>query len=338
MLNIQHNYSLRNNNTFGVNIACSYYTAPSTVTELEYALRYASERNWKYYIIGEGSNLLFTSNFNGLIIHPQMKGIEKVDDSESEILLRVGAGENWDDFVDYCVNNQWFGTENLSLIPGSVGAAPVQNIGAYGVEAKDIIEYVEVFDINKMEPYILSNSACEFNYRDSLFKRGKSCRYIVTHVIFSLEKNGILKLEYGNVSEVFNQAKNKNLAALRRAIISIRESKLPNPRDFCNAGSFFKNPLIQKAQFEQLLKEYKQIPAFPASNDKVKVPAAWLIENAGWKGIRDGHVGSWPKQPLVIVNYKNASGKEIFNFAEKIKNDVSEKFGITLEREVTLIG
>ena len=337
MLKIHTNYSLKNNTTFGVDIACSWFSEPENITELKYIIKYAKERSWKSIVIGEGSNLLFTNHYEGLIIHPLIKGIEIVDESDSEILLRVGAGENWDEFVKFCVQNDWFGAENLSMIPGSVGAAAVQNIGAYGVEAKDIIEYVEVVDKKEMKIAVLSNSACEFAYRDSIFKHVRIGRYIITHTVFKLSKNKNLTLNYGNVKEEFLKSPEQNLISLRNTIISIRESKLPDPELYGNAGSYFKNPVIKEEKYQLLKTTNKSIPSYPASPGKVKIPAAWLIDNAGWKGIREEDVGTWPKQALVIVNYGKATGKEIFAFSESIRKSVEEKFGIDLEREVTVI-
>jgi UDP-N-acetylmuramate dehydrogenase len=337
MLKIHDNFSLKDNTTFGVDIAAAYYTEPSTAEELVYAVNHARERNWKYYITGEGSNLLFTEDYGGLIIHPLIKGVSVVDTSDSEVLVKAGAGENWDRFVAHCVGQQWYGSENLSLIPGSVGAAPVQNIGAYGVEAKDIIAWVEVINTRNMQQEVLSNTACEFGYRDSIFKHADPEKYIVTGVVFSMKKNAALMLDYGNVKELFSQCKTQDLQNLRETIIDIRSSKLPDPEKTGNAGSFFKNPVISADDFEKLRSGYAQIPNYPAGKGRVKIPAAWLIETAGWKGKREGDVGTWSQQPLVIVNYGNATGQQIFDFSERIRMSILEKFGIGLDREVTVI-
>jgi UDP-N-acetylmuramate dehydrogenase len=337
MLKIHDNHSLKDNTTFGVDIAAAWYTEPETAEALVSAITHARERNWKYYITGEGSNLLFTGDFEGLIVHPMLKGITVVDDSVSEVLVKAGAGENWDRFVAHCVEQQWYGAENLSLIPGSVGAAPVQNIGAYGVEARDIIAYVEVLNTSNMQLEVFSNTACEFGYRDSIFKHGEPGKYIVTGVVFSLKKNATLVLEYGNVKEIFMQRTQQDLHNLRETIIGIRNSKLPDPGETGNAGSFFKNPVIAADEFEILQSRYAAVPNYPTGTGRVKIPAAWLIETAGWKGKREGDVGTWPKQPLVIVNYGNATGQQIFDFSEKIRLHVREKFAINLEREVTII-
>jgi UDP-N-acetylmuramate dehydrogenase len=338
MLKIHNNYSLKNNTTFGVDIACDYFAEPQSQEDLEYIISHAKKHDWETCVIGEGSNLLFIKNYEGLIIHPLLMGIEKVDESDSEVLVSVGSGENWDSFVAFCVDNNWFGAENLSLIPGSVGASAVQNIGAYGAEAKDIIEYVEYFDRDEMITKIFANLECEFAYRDSIFKHGRKDQYIITKVVFRLRKNGELKLNYGNVREEFLKSPNQDLRALRSTIVSIRESKLPDPKAHGNAGSYFKNPVISQEKFEKLQKIYSSAPNYPAGSSKVKIPAAWLIEQAEWKGVKDKNVGSWPLQPLVIVNYGKATGKEIYDFSEQIRLSIKEKFDIDLEREVTIIG
>lgn len=337
MIKIHQNYSLKLNNTFGVDIVSPLFCEPANLKQLELAVRYAEDRSLDRYIIGEGSNLLFTGPFDGLLIRPLFQGIELVDSSSSELLIRAGAGVNWDSFVAYCVQQQWYGTENLSLIPGSVGAVPVQNIGAYGVEAKDIIELVEVFDSSTMRPEVFSNTACKFGYRDSIFKHVKPGMYIVTAVVFRLARKAELVLDYGNVRDTFLQEPVQSLQTLRETIISIRQSKLPDPGKTGNAGSFFKNPVITQEQFQEISKKFGNVPGFPAEANKMKVPAAWLIEKAGWKGLRQGDTGTWPHQPLVIVNYGTATGKDILEFSEKIRKSVLEEFKIDLEREVTVI-
>ncbi len=337
MLQVHENYSLKENTTFGVDIAAAWYAEPTSAEALLFAIEHARKKGWKYYITGEGSNLLFTDDYKGLIIHPLIKGVSVVDESASEILVKAGAGENWDQFVANCVAQNWYGAENLSLIPGSVGAAPVQNIGAYGIEAKDIITYVEVVNTRNMQQEVLSNAACEFGYRDSIFKHGIPGKYLVTGVLFGLRKNASLMLDYGNVKDVFMQRETQDLKNLRETIIGIRSSKLPDPSETGNAGSFFKNPVVAAGTLEALKSHYTKIPNYPVGAGRVKIPAAWLIETAGWKGMREGDVGTWPKQPLVIVNYGNATGRQIFDFSEKIHMSILEKFGIRLEREVTVI-
>ena len=337
MLKIHQDYSLSGRNSFGVREKTNFFAEPKNHEELVFLFNYIKRHSLNWMILGEGSNMLFTHPFEGIIIHPIMPGIEKADESASEVLVKAGAGENWDHFVDHCVENNWFGAENLSLIPGSVGAAPVQNIGAYGVEAKDLVEYVEVFDTQNLKAEVLSNAACEFGYRDSIFKHGNSSRYVVTSVLFRLQKEPNFTLEYGNVKQEFLKHAEQNQRNLRNTIISIRREKLPDPQQTGNAGSFFKNPVISLKKYYDLQQEYPSLPMYAAGENMAKVPAAWLIENAGWKGIREGEVGTWPSQPLVLVNYGGASGNEIFLFSEKIRNAVEEKFGILLEREVTVV-
>ena len=337
MRKVHTSYSLHSHNTFRIESSAAYFSEPADISELKAIVEYSVQRDLKVLIIGEGSNLLFRNDFEGLVIHPLMKGIQKIDESQSELLVQVGAGENWDDFVSFCVENEWYGPENLSLIPGSVGSAPVQNIGAYGREAKDLIEYVEVLDLTTNEITILSNQACEFGYRDSIFKHGTPNRYIVTHVVFKLKRQADLLLNYGNVKEEFEKKEAQNLSSLRDTIIEIRQQKLPDPEEFGNAGSFFKNPVISESQFEKISSEFENIPHYPLSNSAVKIPAAWLIDQCGWKGRKEGEVGSWPYQPLVIVNYGKATGEEIYLFSEKIAASVAEKFNINLEREVRVI-
>lgn len=336
MIHVASQYDLSRNNTFGIPARAAAYGSPSNNEELGFLLNYASDRSMEPLIIGEGSNLLFRNDYDGLVIQPCMRGIELKDQSDSEVLVRAGAGENWDDFVEHCVAKDWWGAENLSLIPGTVGSAPVQNIGAYGVEVQSLVEHVEVFDRADGSIKYLSNSDCDFDYRSSIFKHAGKQRFIVTHVLFRLKKKGTFILNYGNVREEFGKAEKQTLEALRQTIIRIRMSKLPDVTEFGNAGSFFKNPVIPEAAYIMLKEKYVEVPSYPAPRG-VKIPAAWLIDRCGLKGIREGRVGTWPGQPLVIVNYGGATGKEIFGFSEMIRGRVLETFGIDLEREVRVI-
>lgn len=338
MRKVHTNYSLLPHNTFHVESTAGFFSEPSDIKELIELLEYSDHRALQLLVIGEGSNLLFRNNFTGLVIHPQMKGIRMLDEASSELLVRVGAGENWDNFVSVCVENGWYGPENLSLIPGSVGSVPVQNIGAYGREVKDLIEYVDILDTKTGVQEQISNGNCEFGYRDSIFKHGEPGRFIITHVVFRLYKTAELLLNYGSVKEIFDKKSEKNIHTLRDTIIEIRQSKLPDHMSYGNGGSFFKNPMVNRSKFEALFEAFPEIPSYPAEANRVKVPAAWLIDQCGWKGHREGDVGCWPNQALVIVNYGNASGEEIFQFSEKIQTSVMGKFGIELEREITVIG
>ena len=337
MPTILPSFQLFDHNTFHVRALTDYYTEPASVEELTNALSYAAERELEILILGEGSNLLFVNHYPGLIIHPTIKGMECVHESGSEVLVSAGGGENWDRFVAFCVERGWYGPENLSLIPGSVGAAPVQNIGAYGREVGELVDAVEVMDRESGKTLLLSPGECAFGYRDSIFKHAEETRYIVTRVLFKLLKKGSLLLDYGRVRSVFEQQSEQTLASLRQTIIEIRQSKLPEYEENGNAGSFFKNPVISEARFRNLQEDFPEVPGYQVDGKKRKIPAAWLIEQCGWKGFREGDVGTWPHQPLVIVNYGQATGKEIFIFSEKIRSSVFEKFGISLEREVTVI-
>jgi len=337
MNDLKRNKSLQKLNTFGLDVHATWYceiSSPESLIEL----RKQSEINGlPQLLLGEGSNILFTDDFQGLVIHPSMKGIHMVEDEGEQVLIRVGAAENWDQWVKYATEQGWYGLENLSLIPGSVGSAPVQNIGAYGVELKDRFAWLEAWDLDKQKEVKLDQKECKFSYRNSLFKSDAKNRYIITHVCFRLNRTPQLVLDYGQVRSAFKEAKGSSPADLRNLIIHIRKSKLPDPMRFGNGGSFFKNPVVDRAIYNCLRVEYPQVPSFPDRENQVKIPAAWLIEKAGWKNRRMGNVGTWPTQPLVIVNYGGASGKEIYDFSEQIKEEVDRKFGIGLEREVQVI-
>lgn len=287
--------------------------------------------------MGEGSNILFTKDFEGLILKPGMKGIELLEEGESEVLVKVGAGENWDNWVEHATQKGWFGLENLSLIPGSVGSSPVQNIGAYGVELKDAFEWLEAWDLEQEKLVNIDHKACQFGYRSSIFKHEARGRYIITSVCFRLSKTPSMKLDYGHLDKAFKAAGGNSPADLRQVVIDVRREKLPDHEEIGNAGSFFKNPVIDRTIFLCLRVEHKDIPHYTEPENAVKIPAAWLIEKSGWKGKRIGNVGTWPTQPLVIVNHGGATGTEIYDFSQQIVDAVQEKFAITLEREVKAV-
>ena len=287
--------------------------------------------------MGEGSNILFTKDFEGLILKPGMKGIELLEESDSEVLVKVGAGEHWDGWVEYATQKGWFGLENLSLIPGSVGSAPVQNIGAYGVELKDYFEWLEAWDLEKKTLVIIDQDACKFGYRSSIFKHETRGRHIITAVCFRLSKTPSLKLDYGHLDKAFKAAGGNSPSDLRQVVIAVRRQKLPDHEEIGNAGSFFKNPVVDRTIFLCLRVEHKDIPHYREPENAVKIPAAWLIEKTGWKGKRIGNVGTWPTQPLVIVNYGGATGTEIYDFSQQIVEEVEKNFAITLEREVNIL-
>ena len=289
--------------------------------------------------IGAGSNLLFLDNFDGVILHSAIKGISLTDETDDTVRLRVGAAEAWDDVVSFAVSHGWGGIENLSHIPGETGAAAVQNIGAYGTEIADVIETVETYRQSTCERHILPRADCRYSYRNSLFKESAGNPYIVTHVNLRLRKHPVPHIDYGALRETLDSAReaSPSVQAIRNAVISIRRSKLPDPGETGNAGSFFMNPAIPQAQFNTLKARYPDIPSYPSNEGMVKVPAGWLIERCGLKGKRHGEVGTCQKQSLVIVNYGNATGHEIALFAESIRQAVDERFGILLMPEVRYV-
>ena len=337
MIDLNKQYSLQKQNTFGLEIKAAWFCRLKSLESLNGILEREEIRELPRLVIGEGSNILFTDDFEGVVINPAMKGIEVLEDDGEQLLVRVGASENWDQWVRHATEKGWYGLENLSLIPGSVGSAPVQNIGAYGVELKESFAWLEAWDLQNNEVVKLDKHACKFGYRSSLFKQEGRGRYIITHVTFRLNRTPSLVLDYGNVRTAFAEAKGKSPGDLRNIIIYIRNSKLPDPKHFGNGGSFFKNPMVGRAIYNCIRVEHPNIPYYPDEENRVKIPAAWLIEKAGWKDHRVGNVGTWPTQPLVIVNYGGATGREIFDFSEQILEDVDQKFGVRLEREIQVI-
>ena len=338
MIRFSENYSLKQHNTFGIEAHAKYFFEFTDVEDLSVFLNSNNSiKEEKILIIGEGSNILFLNDFDGLVIRPNLPGIRIVKEDRQNIWLEVGAGEIWDEFVQYTVDYQLGGVENLSLIPGSVGAAPVQNIGAYGQEVGNIVEKVKGFDLNKNIPVEFSAEQCEFAYRNSIFKIKLKNSFIITSVVFRLEKFPEFILNYGQVEEKAGEKGEISLSTIRKAIIEIRQSKLPDVKVLGNAGSFFKNPEVDTEIADKLKSDFENIPVYPAKNGKSKLAAGWLIEKAGWKGAREGDVGVHEKQALVMVNYGFSTGQEIYNFSEKIKQSVLEKFGVELEREVNCI-
>ena len=333
----KENYSLRLLNTFGLDINARNFFKAVTEEELLLFIKESELDNEIFLILGEGSNILFTGDFNGLVIHPALKGIGITDENDQGVQVKVNSGENWDEFVKYTVERGWGGLENLSYIPGSVGACPVQNIGAYGVEVKDRIVHLEGIDIAEKSKKIITKEECKFSYRSSIFKQELKNRFIITSVIFRLDKKPRFELGYGIVKQEFLNKKDQNLTTLRQTIIDIRKSKLPDPKKYGNAGSFFKNPVISSELYEDLHHKFKDLPSYPAGDRTFKIPAAWLIEKAGFKGFREGNAGNYPTHSLVIVNYGGASGREILEFSLKIQASVWNMFGIELQREVNVV-
>jgi UDP-N-acetylmuramate dehydrogenase len=338
MIRFSENYSLQKHNTFGIEAGAKYFFEFTDVEDLSVFLgSNKSITGEKVLVLGEGSNILFLNDFDGLVIHPNIPGIHVVKEDRQNLWIEAGAGEVWDELVQYTVDYQLGGIENLSLIPGSVGAAPVQNIGAYGQEVGNVIEKVNAFDLENNMPLEFSAEECEFAYRNSIFKRKFKNKLVITSVVFRLEKFPEFVLSYGQVEEKVKEKGEVNLQNVRKAVIDIRQSKLPDVSELGNAGSFFKNPEVDREIAQQLKEQFETIPVYPTSESKVKLAAGWLIEKAGWKGVREGNVGVNEKQALVLVNYGNSTGRQIFNFSEKIKQSVFKKFGVELEREVNCI-
>ncbi|RHA77215.1 UDP-N-acetylmuramate dehydrogenase [Phocaeicola coprophilus] len=334
-----YNCSLLPYNTFGMDVKASRFVEYASVEELRGLWNAEREAVAHALHIGGGSNLLFASDYEGLILHSAIKGYTVVKETEEEVEVRVGAGEVWDDFVAYTVANGWYGAENLSLIPGEVGASAVQNIGAYGVEAKDLIVSVDTFGLETGEERRFMREECRYAYRESVFKQKLKGKYAVTFVTYRLKKHPVFHLEYGNIrAELEKQGCQVDLENVRRIIIAIRQAKLPDPKVLGNAGSFFMNPVVPKMQFEALLAQYPDMPHYPVDDAHVKIPAGWMIDRCGWKGKRVGHAGVHEKQALVLVNCGGATGKEVMHLAEEIVASVRERFGVTIRPEVNYIG
>lgn len=336
-MKILKNHSLRPYNTFGVEARAAHFAevfdAKSLVEVLEAKIA-------PLFVLGGGSNILLTRNLPGIVIHNAIRGIEVEQETDEQVVVAAGGGTNWHDLVDWSLQQGLGGIENLSLIPGTVGAAPIQNIGAYGAELKDVFEKLEAYSIEDGGRVLFDAKACQFGYRDSFFKREGRGRFFITRVWLRLSKHPRLNLGYGNVQETLREMGivTPSVCDVSKAIIRIRQSKLPNPAQLGNAGSFFKNPTIDQAHFQLLKKSWPDLPGYPQDEGAtlVKVPAGWLIEKAGWKGRRIGDAGCHHQQALVLVNYGKATGQDILHLASLIKEDVENKFGIRLEEEVNI--
>jgi UDP-N-acetylmuramate dehydrogenase len=375
-MHLDQKVSLKALNTFGMEVEARYFVEAKTHSEVLTLLNYRHMIHMPILFLGGGSNVLLTRDFSGIVIRINSKGIAIKSQDEHHVYVTAEAGENWDEFVRYCVNNRWGGLENLSLIPGTVGAAPIQNIGAYGVEVKDTIDSVQIIEIDSGKQKRLTNTDCMFGYRDSIFKRALRGKVIILNVTFRLHKvTGLqsdrvtvlpghgkggykLMLDYGNIREELMemQVTAPTITDVRDAVCNIRRRKLPDPAEIGNAGSFFKNPVVSEEILVSLQKDFPGIPFYPvlvdyyhkqAAHDisgdsiiteQVKIPAAWLIEQCGWKGFRSGDAGVHPNQPLVLVNYGTATGTQILGLAHQILDSVEKKFGIRLEMEVNVIG
>lgn len=329
---IQRDVSLQPYNAMAVPAMASHLLAVETLEQLDFALTYAKQHALRPLVLGEGSNTLFTQHYQGLIILNRLKGIELVEETNSSVLVKVNAGENWHEWVLYCLENGWHGLENLALIPGMVGAAPMQNIGAYGVELKDCLSSVELVMIEDGARFSLSNQECEFSYRDSLFKREMAGRAIVTAVTFRLNTHFVANLGYPALQNLFKGSSTVNAKKVVETVCLIRKSKLPLPADLPNLGSFFKNPIVSLAEFEKLHQKHPDLVWFQQEG-AIKLAAGWLIEQAGWKDMKSSSLRVHADQALVIVNPEKVSGRDVLSFAAEIQTDISNKYGVTLEIE-----
>jgi len=337
-MKIQENISLKEFNTFGFDKNAKFFIEAHTNEEVLQALAFAESEHLPIFILGGGSNILLTQDIHAVVIKINIKGLKIVSESEEVVVVKVGAGESWHEFVLKAIENEWAGVENLSLIPGTVGASPMQNIGAYGVEIKEVFHSLEAINRKTKEISTFDHQQCQFGYRESIFKNIAKDRYIITHVNFRLNKTPNYNTSYGAIAQTLKDLNiiDLSLKAVSDAVIHIRQSKLPDPKIIGNAGSFFKNPTIPQAQYTDLKSKHPGIPGYQ-NEDGIKVPAAWLIEQAGWKGKRFGQIGVHEFQPLVLVNYGLGDGKELVDLSKKIQEDVYQKFGIELHPEVNFI-
>jgi len=338
MLQVQENISLKPYNSFGIDVKASYFAELFSEADLVRLFKNEIVKSQKLLVIGGGSNVLFTQDYKGLVVKISIKGI-KSEMIEGKVLVTAGAGEVWNDFVNYCVGHHFAGVENLSLIPGTVGASPIQNIGAYGVELKDVFESCSAFEIKTGKIKTFTYDDCHFGYRESIFKGELKGQYIITSVTFRLSAEAKINTSYGAIeTELLNRGiENPNIADVSAAVSHIRVSKLPDPSTIGNAGSFFKNPVIEKYEFADIVAKHPDVVHYPTADDKIKLAAGWLIEQCGWKGKVVGQTGTWKNQALVLVNHGHATGTEVYNFSEQIIDSVKSTFGVTLEREVNIL-
>lgn len=341
MIVIAHDFSLKDYNTFGISVFAKAYTAATTLRQLQEALSYYSATN--VFLLGGGSNMLLTTDIKRPVIHVLLKGITVVKEQEATVFLKVMAGENWHELVLYCVTNNLGGLENMSLIPGNVGTAPIQNIGAYGVELKDVFESCEVMHLKTQEIKTMSLIDCGFGYRESVFKNELRDQYVITSVTFKLTDvskatSYKLKTDYGDIkAELARIGGSPSIKNVSQAVINIRQSKLPDPAVLGNSGSFFKNPIVAKSVYENLITTYPDMPHYPINDQQVKVPAGWLIDQCGLQGYRIGDAAVHDKQALVLVNHGNATGKQLLDLATYVQQAVLNKYGIAIATEVNII-
>lgn len=343
-MQIEPDYSLTTLNTMRLKSAADFFIALTSLEQIPQIVDFIQQKQCKFLCLGGGSNLLLPEHYHGLVIHNQLLGIDCISDNlhcddtecpQQSVLIQVMAGENWDHFVAYCLKNNWFGLENLSLIPGTVGATPIQNIGAYGVEVKDFIEYVEVYDIKTKTIIKINNQECNFSYRNSRFKTEQN--FIVTAVVFKLLKAPKLNMSYGDIAKNLKEIKNPSALDLRECVINIRQSKLPDPGIIANVGSFFHNPILLNSEIEKLRLSYPKLPVYTVDSTHSKVSAGWLIDNLGLKGYRLGNVGVYDKQALVLVNHADATKTEILAFAKLIQDTILANYGIKLNIEPIIV-
>ena len=338
-MQIKSNISLKSLNTFGIEAKARYFTEIQSIDNIFSLLQSTEYNNNTHLILGGGSNLLLTQDVNALVIKNNLKGISIIKETDDNVWVKCSAGEVWHEFVLWCIAHNFGGLENLSLIPGCTGASPMQNIGAYGVEIKDTFYELEAIDLTSGNKHVFSKSDCEFGYRESIFKHRLKNKFIITSVTFQLSKKPAFHIEYGAIKQELDRMdiSELNIKAISQAIINIRTSKLPNPKEIGNAGSFFKNPEVSSTIYLSLQKEFPNIVAYPLENSNYKLAAGWLIEQCGLKGFQIGDAGVHKLQALVLVNYGKATGKEIYDLSTHVLQTVEAKFGVTLEREVNII-
>ena len=333
------NYSLLRHNSFGIEVRCDRFVEFSSVEELLQVIDSVGGQGSPFLVIGGGSNLLFTGDYHGTVLHSSIMGIEVLSSDDRFVRIRVGSGENWDEVVRYCVEHDWYGAENLSIIPGEVGASAIQNIGAYGVEVKDLIESVEVVEVATGKRAVIDNAECRYAYRQSRFKQEWKGRFVVTHVVYRLCTRFVPRLDYGNIRAELTGAgiSEPTASDVRQAVIRIRNAKLPDPEVQGNAGSFFMNPIVPKKKFLELAAMYPGMPHYAVDDDHEKIPAGWMIEQCGWKGRSLGRAGVHDKQALVLVNRGGATGRDVVELCETIRHDVLSKFGVEIYPEVNIL-
>jgi UDP-N-acetylmuramate dehydrogenase len=338
-LNILKNISLQTLNTMGIDVLASNFVEVETVSQLLEALEWSETNKKEIMVLGGGSNVLFTRDFDGLIIQNKIRTVEIIEETKDSVFLHIGAGENWHELVQYTVDQNWYGIENLALIPGSVGAAPIQNIGAYGVELKDVLTKVHAIDLQSKNTRTFSNEECKFAYRDSVFKSVNKGKFTIVGIEIGLSKVRRINIEYGDIRKVLDEMDERDIIAktIFDAVCKIRKSKLPDPAVLGNTGSFFKNPIVSMDIMENIKSSHPDVPMYPVDENRVKIPAGWLIEKSGWKGKRIGETGNHEKQALVIVNYGKATGIEVLEHANRVIDDIKNKFGIELQAEVNII-